>query len=544
MKIIQLVQGTPEWHAWRAGKNAHGRRRRPASLVPVMMGVSPHMTRSELVRIWATGDEKTFTAWEETYLLAKGHEAEAAARPLLEEIMGEEFYPVTISDDDELNTASMDGLTMSDEDGFEHKLWNAELAAAIERNDPPAYIYWQLEGQLLAGSGRVKRIHLVCSDGTADNWASMVYERVPGRSEKIEAGWRQFEEDVANYQHVEVLPKAVADPVVGLPAVSVNLTGSIAIRDNLDAFGAAMQAYIEGLPKDPKTDQEFANAEQAVKVLQEAQDRLEAAEANALAQTESVDDLRRRVAAFVKTARDTRLMLNRLVDEKKKAIRADILEEGRSAFANHLAKQNERFERPQPLLTAANVPQPDFAGAMKGKKTIASLRDAVATTLANAKIAVNEVADRVDVNLKYLKVAAVGQEAIFRDLNTIVFKPPEDFAMLVKVRLDEEGKRQAEAAARLLEAQRERPPAPTPGAQAATTPTLPIGTVTSPAPYVVKTSAVGPAGVQRPTDDQIIEVLALHFCEPPEIVIAWLRGLDADAAKERLIARTVKVMRA
>ncbi|WP_242489352.1 MULTISPECIES: hypothetical protein [unclassified Pseudomonas] len=41
----------------------------------------------------------------------------------------------------------------------------------------------------------------------------------------------------------------------------------------------------------------------------------------------------------------------------------------------------------------------DFAGAMKNKRTIASLQDAVDTELAGAKIAASQTADAIRLNL-------------------------------------------------------------------------------------------------------------------------------------------------
>ena len=48
MKIVNLVQGSPEWHAHRA---THFN----ASDAPAMLGVSPYKTRAQLVREYATG---------------------------------------------------------------------------------------------------------------------------------------------------------------------------------------------------------------------------------------------------------------------------------------------------------------------------------------------------------------------------------------------------------------------------------------------------------------------------------------------------------
>ena len=48
MKIVNLTQGTPEWHAHRA-------RHFNASDAPAMMGCNPYMTRAQLLRELHTG---------------------------------------------------------------------------------------------------------------------------------------------------------------------------------------------------------------------------------------------------------------------------------------------------------------------------------------------------------------------------------------------------------------------------------------------------------------------------------------------------------
>jgi predicted phage-related endonuclease len=145
VKIYNVVQGSPEWHALRA-------RHRCASEAPVMMGCSPKMQRTDLVRMKATGDEREFSHWVQEHLLERGHEVEAYARGVIEAQLGEELYPATIGDDDEYLLASYDGITMDGETGFECKLWNEDLAARCARASVPPKHHWQLEQQILVAA--------------------------------------------------------------------------------------------------------------------------------------------------------------------------------------------------------------------------------------------------------------------------------------------------------------------------------------------------------------------------------------------------------
>src|SRR3972149_6196199 len=107
---------------------------------------------------------------------------------------------------------------------------------------------------------------------------------------------------------------------MALPAVSIEVKGKIARIPNLPAFGAKLAAFIDGIDKNPSDDQAFADAEGAIKTLESAQTALEAAEAGALAQTATIDEMRRTVALYVDQARTTRLMLEKLVKARKEQI--------------------------------------------------------------------------------------------------------------------------------------------------------------------------------------------------------------------------------
>ena len=115
-----------------------------------MMGASSYITRTELIRRKATGDVPEVDPMTQDRF-HRGHVAEAAAREHLEAELGEELYPTTATDDDGYLLASFDGITMSGETGFEHKLWSEVLAAHVRAGELEPMYYWQLEQQLLVG---------------------------------------------------------------------------------------------------------------------------------------------------------------------------------------------------------------------------------------------------------------------------------------------------------------------------------------------------------------------------------------------------------
>ena len=69
--VHQLVQGTPEWDQYRLTHFG-------ASEIAAVLGLSKKTTRTELLRIKATGLPKEFSEWLQRNVLDKGHEILAA----------------------------------------------------------------------------------------------------------------------------------------------------------------------------------------------------------------------------------------------------------------------------------------------------------------------------------------------------------------------------------------------------------------------------------------------------------------------------------
>lgn len=420
-----LIQGTAEWHAHRA---THFN----ASDAPAMMGCSPYKTRLQLLHELATGQVPEVDAATQRRF-DEGHRIEALARPLAEKIIREDLYPVVGSLDE--YSASFDGLTMDESMGFEHKTLNDELRIAMvngcDGSFLPATYRIQMEQQcMVSGAGQIL---FMASKWNGDE---LVEERhcwyVSDSSTRAEIvkGWSQFKIDLAAYVPPEVIVPAVAAPQMGLPAVSITVNGSIALVDNLDRFGAALTAYVDRINKKPETDQDFADLEATVKTLKTAEDALDAAEAGALAQTESIDTMRRTVNLYRETARTNRLHIEKLVKAEKENRRTAIVGDAVAELVTHIRKLNERLGTP-----CMPVVQGDFNGVVKGLKSLDSMKDKVSTELARCKITANEAADRIQANLTTLRELASEHAFLFADTAQLVGKANDDLTALVKSRI-------------------------------------------------------------------------------------------------------------
>jgi len=437
MKTVDLIQGTLEWHQHRA---THFN----ASDAPAMLGVSKYKTRSQLLKEMATGiidevDAATQRRFDD------GHRFEALARPLAEKIIGDDLSPVVGVCGK--FSASFDGITFDESVIFEHKTLNDKLRGIIGVCDLPEEYCAQMEQQLLV-SGAEKCLFMASkfdeNDELIEEMHVWYYPDIELRK-KIIAGWSQFEIDVANYHHIDDEQVIVAAPTKDLPTLSIQVNGSISLISNLTKFGVELCSFVEQINKEPADDQGFADAEAAIKTLQNAQDALEAAEANALAQTADIDDMRKTVKHYADIARTTRLMLEKMVKARKDSIRIEIVTKANAAYAAHIAALEAELS---PIrLVAQKI---DAAGAIKGKRTIASLNDAVDTVLRNGKIEADALAADIRSKLAWYKESSAGFYFLFNDLQSIIYKPDEDFRLMITSRIDQH--KAAEAAK--LEAER------------------------------------------------------------------------------------------
>ena len=518
MKIHDLIQGSPEWLAYRA---THFN----ASDAPAMMGVSPYKTRAALLRELHTGvagdvDVATQKRFD------NGHRAEALARPLAEKIIGEDLYPVTGS----LGrlSASFDGLTMAETEGFEHKALNDALKACfaamagVDWNSDaqpgstlPIYHRVQMEQQLhISGA---ERILFMASEWTAEG--VLVEERhcwyYPDAElrAQILRGWDQFAADLASY----VLPEAAAPAPVGkapdlLPALRIEVTGAVT-ASNLAEFKATALATIRAVNRTLKTDQDFADADKAVKWCADVESRLKAAKEHALSQTADIEALFRALDEIGAEAKTVRLDLDKLVTRRKTEVKEEAVAKARRALDEHVAGLNAEIAPMR--ITVGPV---DFAGAIKGLRSIASMQDALDTALAGGKIAADGFKAVVRGNVATFQAEASGFEFLFADLGALVHKAADDFKAVVSSRIathkaneERKAREKAEAEARAAEAARVAQEAAARAAAEASAKASATTPAPAPAPMVAAPVSAPPAPAPATTTPRADEPATLEL---------------------------------
>lgn len=433
MKIVTgLLQGSDEWLAYRAA------RRFGSSEAAAMLGLDPNTSRAELLRMKYTGLAKEFSDFVRRKVLDKGHEVEALARPIVEQRLGEDLYPVVCEAEGGRLVASCDGLTLDESRVWECKQWNEALAAQVSAGDVPPTHMPQCQHQLLVTGA--KDLIFTVSDGTPERTVSCAVLPDPWWFTQLRDGWTLFERDLDAY----VLPESVPAEPVGktpdtLPALRIEITGAVT-ASNLAEFKQTALGAIRAVNRDLRTDQDFADAEKAVKWCSDVESRLKAAKEHALSQTASIDALFKALDDISAEARTVRLDLDKLVARRKTEVKEEAVAKARRALDEHIATLHAEIA-PFRLPTIAA----DFAGCIKGLKSIASMQDKLDGLLVTTKIAAEAEARVVREHAAMFADHAQGYEFLFPDLAQLIHRT--DFLALVQGRI---------AQHQLAEAERER----------------------------------------------------------------------------------------
>jgi hypothetical protein len=313
-----------------------------------------------------------------------------------------------------------------------------------------------------------------------------------------------------------------------------------------------------GINRELTTDQQFADAEKTVKWCGEVESRLAAAKDHALSQTQSIDLLFKTIDDISAEARTVRLELDKLVTRRKVEIKENIILKGRAAYEQHIASLKEETGGPWIVL-----PPPDFVGAAKNKRTMASIQDGVDTVLANAKIAADASAKSIRANLACIRDDAVGFEFLFSDRSALIAKPMDDLKLVIKTRiadhqaveaekLERERVRIAEEERIKAEAKvREQPSAPAAVAEAAPVvaarfasapraaiapdgaPTLRLGQINERlAPIALTADGLASLGFTHAATDKAAKLY--HESSFPQICAALVRHIEAASGENML----------
>lgn len=571
MRILHNIsQGSDEWKEIRKSYFV-------SSEAAVIMGDSPHMKREELLRLKSTGVEREINEWVEKFVFKRGHEVEALARPIAEARLGDDLYPLTGVAEVEglLLLSSYDGLTApAHDEHWEHKQFQKELYELVKAGgELPPKLYWQLEHQLATRGG--DSCIFAVSDGTEDNYAELRYYSRPERRARLLEGYRVFQQDLASYVPEEVKPAAVGEVIKDLPALVVEIAGEVK-SSNLAVYKDNAIDFIRNINTDLQTDEDFATAKNVVKFLGDKEKELAVVEKQIIGQAASIDEVTRTIAALQEEMRTKRLHLDKLIKTEEQNRKSEIINAVKKEWDECVAEINNKL----PINVCMPPIVPDFAGAVKSKRTLETYKSAAKDELARAKGLANISYNNIEQNLQMLNDLAADYMFLFRDLQELIVKDKDALEAITKQRIREhkqaeaerikaeaeriaaanEAKRKAEEAKAEADRIAAEEKAKADEARAAAVSAQPAQVAApadcpsslhewetlygNPAPEATPQPVDGmharPSFASksvRPTDRQIIKAVAVHFQVSDLVAIGWLKELDLDGEVEQQAAQ-------
>ena len=443
---VNAPQGSEEWLALR--QTGYG-----ASELSAAMGINPYVTRDELLMRKATGVPKEYSDWFQEKVLDNGHAVEALARPFAEDFLGgEELYPAVYRVDGVVDgaplIASSDGVTTSGEIAWECKQWNAADADLISAGFLPEKHEPQCQ-QVIFASG-AERLLFTMTDGTRENTLHLWVDPGADWPQKIASTWRQFHADrLAWTPPAATEAKPIGKVMDSLPALRILVKGEVE-ESNIDRWAEIARSVLGSINRTLNTDQDFADAERAIKWCDDQEKALEAAKQHALSQTETIDKLFKTVDAIKEETRQIRLEQTKLVEKRKVERKTELVGETAAEWKTFVDEKNSTlapFMLP-PIAT-------DFAAQIKNKRNFESMQNALGVELARAKIAASELADRMALNIKAID-ARPEFRFLFNDAPSLVMLSADHLSMTIKSRISEHEAEQARKIEEAAEAAREK----------------------------------------------------------------------------------------
>lgn len=418
----ELKPNSPEWHKHREGCFN-------ASEAPAMMNCSPYTSRSELLKAKATGEAKEITRHQQS-IFDQGHAFEALARPFAEDILLTDLFEKTMSAtvNGLLLSASYDGLCMAEVTSFEHKMLNKSNIQNMKEGIIAKHYRIQMEQQLMISGG--EKVLFMVSNGMREGMLHMDYHADIELRQDIIDGWQQFKNDLENYVAPEIVVAPIVPDLMQLPTLNIKIYGGIT-DSNIEVFKNDANKFIENINTKLSTDTDFAIAEKTVKFLKATRDKIKHVKKAALSQTVDIEKLFNELDFLDSQFQTQQSRLDKLVKAEKENKKNNLCNDASATLREFVLTANHRLNRPCIAVTA------DFRVAIKGKRTISSMENAIDAMLAQSKIDVTKREKVISVNLDYYRTAAKEYEFLFLDLNQLFDKDAETFTFLIDSRIEE-----------------------------------------------------------------------------------------------------------
>ncbi len=246
----------------------------------------------------------------------------------------------------------------------------------------------------------------------------------------------------------------------------IKLTGKIQ-QSNFDDWKKGVLDQIKSIKSDLDTDEDFVEASATVKSLETARETLKDTRESALKQAEDIYKMFTSLDEIDKTLNEKRLELNKKIETQKQKIKSDLVSQYETKASEIIAQQNDDFKN---LGLNGIWSSSEFTDAMKNKRTIESMTNALDLVIADIEKRVYEKAKEIDANRVLIDSVEPGYKPLFQDEKALLVMTGVELEATIKSRIavfdaDEIKRKADKEAAKAAEAELQNQPVVEPVAE-------------------------------------------------------------------------------
>ena len=213
--------------------------------------------------------------------------------------------------------------------------------------------------------------------------------------------------------------------------LQISIKGEIT-DSNFEEWKRSLIQRIEATNTELANDEDFASADQTVKSYKAIEKRLDEVKQSALEQSRDIMSLFDAIDSVKSHVRNTRLILNRQLIQRKKEIRLELIDSAIKRVRDVINSKEGVF----PLLNHSDILQElDFELAIKGKSSLKIAQSAL-DKLVKAKFKeIDQRLDLVTLNERLLSGASNDYQFLFHDSKTLLLKSTDQLEILISNRI-------------------------------------------------------------------------------------------------------------
>lgn len=237
----------------------------------------------------------------------------------------------------------------------------------------------------------------------------------------------------------------------------IKINGAVS-SSNFEEFESSVMEKVQSINTDLQTDDDFAEAEGAIKVFKSTEINIAQAKQDGINQTKDISDLFTMMDKLSDKIRTTRLKLEKDVKQEKERRKNEVFENGVSIV---ISAASDSTVPPH----AFTVDREAIKKAIHGKKSIEKMRAAVQEEVDRQIQNLKNLQEIVNTNTAEIEKAETEFPGLFPDKTNLVAQQPEIITATIKSRIDSfklaeiEKQKKAEEAEKTKDHSREEPPA-------------------------------------------------------------------------------------